>query len=141
MTGPVPSERRGAGSFDGLVAIVDDDLSVRRALARLLTSVGVRNEVHGSGLEFLDSPALHDADCLLLDLHLAGMSGAEVLEGVRVTASKLPVILMTGRYGVDFAEKALGAGVSALLRKPFSEEELFDALAEATGKSVHERHP
>jgi len=122
--------------FDGLVAVVDDDLSVRRALERLFASVGVRCNAHESGIGFLESPALHEADCLLLDLHLPGMSGAEVLAEVQVAASKLPVILMTGRYEVDFAEKALSAGASAFLRKPFGEEELFAALREATGRSV-----
>jgi len=109
---------------------------VRRALERLLTSVGVRCDTHESGLEFLQSPALHDFDCLILDLHLPGMSGTEVLAEVRVAASKLPVILMTGRYEVDFAEKALSAGACGFLRKPFGEHELFDALKVATGQSV-----
>ncbi len=122
--------------FDGLVAVVDDDLSVRRALERLFASVHIRCAAHESGLGFLESPALHDADCLLLDLHLPGMSGTEVLAEVRVAASKLPVILMTGRYEVDFADKALSAGASAFLRKPFGEEELFDAIKAATGQSL-----
>lgn len=123
------------GRFDGLVAVVDDDESVRRALERLMASVGVRCDTHGSGLHFLESPALHDVDCLILDLHLEGMSGPEVLAEVRVAASKLPVILMTGRYEVDFADKALAAGASAFLRKPFGEEELFEAVRAATGLS------
>jgi FixJ family two-component response regulator len=121
--------------FEGFVAVVDDDESVRKALERLLASVGVRCDTHGTGLAFLESPALHDVDCLVLDLHLQGMSGTEVLAEVRVAASKLPVILMTGRYEVEFAEKALAAGASAFLRKPFGEEELFEAIKTATGMS------
>lgn len=123
-------------AFEGLIAIVDDDVSVRRALMRLLKSMGMRSESHGSGIDFLQSPALHEADCLLLDLHLPGMSGAEVLGEVRIAVSKLPVVLMTGRHERDFGTKALAAGASAFLRKPFSEEALFEALTTATGKRV-----
>jgi len=125
-----------ARAFEGLIAIVDDDVSVRQALERLLKSVGIVSESHGSGMDFLESPALHDADCLLLDLHLPGMSGTEVLGEIRVAASKIPVVLMTGRHEVDFGKKAMAAGASAFLRKPFGEEALFDALATATGKRV-----
>jgi len=136
MTGHALPRDDGTAPFEGLIAIVDDDLSVRQALERLLGSVGIRTVGHGSGLDFLESPALHDADCLLLDLHLPGMSGSEVLGEVQVTSSKLPVVLMTGRYDRDFAQKALAAGASGFLSKPFSGESLFEALSTATGKKV-----
>ena len=122
--------------FDGFVAVVDDDPSVRRALARLLRSVGVAAAAHPSGPHFLESRAIHDVDCLVLDVHMPGMSGLEVLEEVRVAASKLPVVLMTGRYESEFEERALSAGASALLRKPFSDAVLFAAITEATGESI-----
>lgn len=122
--------------FDGFVAVVDDDPSVRRALTRLLRSVGVAAAAHPSGLDFLESRALHDVDCLVLDVHMPGMTGLEVLEEVRVAASKLPVVLMTGRYESEFEERALSAGASALLRKPFSDAVLFAAITEATGESI-----
>lgn len=122
--------------FDGAVAIVDDDPSVRRALARLFRSVGVEAVAHESGMEFLESRALHDVDCLVLDVHMPGMTGLEVLQEVRVAASKLPVVLMSGRYEADFEEQALAAGASAFLRKPFPDKDLFAAIAEATGELV-----
>jgi FixJ family two-component response regulator len=133
---PLPEDPDRSSAFAGLVAVVDDDLSVRKALRRLLLSVGVQSVVHESGREFLASPALHEVDCLLLDVHMPGMSGLEVLAEVRVAATKLPVILMTGRYEVDFAERALDAGASAFLRKPFGETDLFAALLQATGRGV-----
>ena len=120
--------------FEGSIAIVDDDASVRRALLRLFRSVGVDAVAHESGVEFLESRALHDVECLVLDVHMTGMSGLEVLEEVRVVATKLPVVLMTGRYEPDFEDRALAAGASAFLRKPFPDEELFAAIAEATGE-------
>lgn len=122
--------------FSGSVGVVDDDVSVRRALQRLLRSVGLESVAHGSGKAFLESKTLHEIDCLILDVHMPGMSGMEVLEEVRVAATKLPVVLTTGRYDVDFASQALATGASAFLRKPFSETELFDAIAEATGQPV-----
>jgi FixJ family two-component response regulator len=122
--------------FDGFVAVVDDDPSVRRALTRLLRSVGVPAAAHASGLDFLESRALHDVDCLVLDVHMPGMTGLEVLEEVRVAASKLPVVLMTGRYEAEFEERALAAGASALLRKPFSDAVFFAAITDATGESI-----
>lgn len=122
--------------FDGFVAVVDDDPSVRRALTRLLRSVGVPAFGHASGPEFLESRELHNVDCLVLDVHMPGMTGLEVLEEVRVAASKLPVVLMTGRYELEFEERALAAGASALLRKPFSDAVLFAAITEATGEAI-----
>jgi FixJ family two-component response regulator len=119
---------RGAGP----IAIVDDDASVRKALARLLGTHGFATVTHGSGAEFLQSPGLHEVECLLLDVHMPGMPGVEVIEAVREAATKLPVVLMTGRYEVDFAQRSLDAGASAFLRKPFEEDALLAAIDVAT---------
>jgi FixJ family two-component response regulator len=116
----------------GPIAVVDDDASVRRALDRLLRSHGYQTVVHASGADFLASPHLHRVECLILDVHMPGLSGIEVIEAVRDAATKLPVILMTGRYEVDFAQRSLDAGASAFLRKPFEEEALLEALEVAT---------
>ena len=115
----------------GRVAVVDDDASVRRALRRLLGTVGFQTILHDCGTDFLSSPAVHEVDCVLLDVHMPGMSGIEVLEEIRVAASKVPVVLMSARYEADFADKALNAGASSVLRKPFVEEELLAAMADA----------
>ena len=120
-------------SFHGPVAIVDDDSGVRKALQRLLRVHGLDVVVHDSGMKFLESSELHEVECLILDMHMPGMSGVEVLEEVRVVATKLPVVLMTGRYEVDFAQRSLDAGASAFLRKPFGEDELLRAIEIATG--------
>lgn len=124
------------GSTLGSLAVVDDDRSVRRALARLLGSIGIACVTHESGRDFLESPQLHEVDCLILDLHLPGLSGLEVLDELEIAATKLPVILMTGRYDSAFAADALAAGASAVLRKPFDDTELFQAIETATGQAV-----
>jgi len=117
----------------GPIAIVDDDPGVRKALQRLLRVHGLDTVTHESGMHFLQSPELHEVECLILDMHMPGMSGVEVLAEVRVAATKLPVVLMTGRYEVDFAQRSLDAGASAFLRKPFEEHELLGAIETATG--------
>ena len=134
MTGPGSKEPLSTPGFDGLVAVVDDDASVRRALERLLGSLDIQCVTHHSGVEFLASSALHDVDCLLLDVHMPGLTGIEQLDAIRVAVSKLPIVLMTGRYDVDFAERASRAGVSGFLRKPFTETELLEAIGVATGE-------
>ncbi len=122
--------------FRGRVAIVDDDPSVRRALERLLRVMGIGAVAHHSGSAFLSSTGLHEVECLLLDVHMPGLSGMDVLDEIAVAVTKLPVVLMTGRYEVDFADRALSAGASGFLRKPFSEDELIEALEAATGQAI-----
>ena len=118
-----------AGVSDRGVDIVDDDESVRRALWRLLNSVGVRSRTYSSARNYLDSADLEHADCLLLDLHLPEMSGIELLEHLREVVPTLQVICMTGRDEPEVEQRLAAAGISECLRKPFDQSELFAALA------------
>ncbi len=118
-----------AGVSDRVVDIVDDDESVRRALWRLLNSVGVQSRTYGSARSYLDSTDLESADCLLLDLHLPEMSGIELLEHVREVAPTLHVICMTGRDEPEIEQRLAAAGIRGCLRKPFDQAELFAALS------------
>ncbi len=112
-----------------MVDIVDDDESVRRALWRLLNSVGVQSRTFGSARAYLESAELESADCLLLDLHLPEMSGLELLEQLRKIAPDLHVICMTGRDELELEGRLAAAGVRGCLRKPFDQAELFAALS------------
>ncbi len=118
-----------AGVSGRFVDIVDDDESVRRALWRLLNSVGVQSRTHRSARSYLDSADLESADCLLLDLHLPEMSGIELLEHLSEVAPTLHVICMTGRDEPEVEQRLAAAGISRCLRKPFDQAELFTALA------------
>ena len=118
-----------AGVSDRGVDIVDDDESVRRALWRLLNSVGVRSRTFDSACSYLDSADLESADCLLLDLHLPGMSGIELLEHLSEVAPTLHVICMTGRDEPEVKQRLAAAGIRGCLRKPFDQAELFAALS------------
>ena len=129
---------RGApvGDVITLVDVVDDDASVRKALTRLLASVGIRVTSHDSARRYLESVDIQRADCLVLDLHLPGMSGIELLEHLREIAPALPVVCMTGGHAPDLAERLVAAGEPQCLRKPFDESELFDAIAAVTGAAI-----
>ncbi len=118
-----------AGISDRVVDIVDDDESVRRALWRLLNSVGVQSRTHRSARSYLDSADLESADCLLLDLHLPGMSGIELLKHLSEVAPTLHVICMTGREEPEVKQRLAAAGIRGCLRKPFDQAELFAALS------------
>ena len=124
------------GDVNRLVHIVDDDASVRKALERLLASVGIRVASYESARRYLELVDLDKEDCLVIDLHLPGMSGIALLEHLSVTAPALPVVCMTGGHAPDLAERLVAAGGPRCLRKPFDEAELFDAIAAVTGVEI-----
>ena len=126
-----------AGISDRVVDIVDDDESVRRALWRLLNSVGVESRTYASARSYLDSAGAEFAGCLLLDLHLPEMSGIELLEHLKEVAPNLHVICMTGRDEPEVEQRLAAAGISGCLRKPFDQSELFAALASVMAGSEH----
>jgi len=117
------------GVFDQLVDIVDDDVSVRSALWRLLNSVGVESRNFGSARSYLDSVELESAACVLIDLHLPEMSGIELLEHLSEVVPTLQVICMTGRDEPEIEQRLAAAGIRGCLRKPFDQAELFSALS------------
>ena len=117
------------GVSDRVVDIVDDDESVRRALWRLLNSVGVQSRTFGSARSYLDSADLESAACVLIDLHLPEMSGIELLEHLGEVAPNLQVICMTGRDEPEVEQRLAASGIMGCLRKPFDQAELFAALS------------
>jgi FixJ family two-component response regulator len=114
-----------------LVSIVDDDLSVRRALRRLVESAGYTAVTFASGGEFLESPALAQAACLVFDLAREGMSGFELQERLAAGHPSLPIIFMTALGEGPTGDRARHSGVSAHLHKPFDEDALLDAIRRA----------
>ena len=121
-----------------LIAIVDDDESVCRALARLLRSLNMTPQTFTSGQAFLDllqAMPTFKPDCLILDLQMPGMNGLAVQDRLLQSDSRIPVIFVTAHDEVGAREKALTAGAAAFLRKPFDDELLIKTLAQAL-KSV-----
>jgi FixJ family two-component response regulator len=114
------------------VVVVDDDESVRRALARLLCAAGLKVEALGSAEELL-CPGRPMPDCLILDVHLPGLSGLELHERLNAAGPAPPVVFITAYDDEDARRQALAAGAVAFLRKPFEEGELLAAVARALG--------
>ena len=117
-----------------LIAIVDDDESVCRAVRRLVRSLSMDAETFSSGKQFLD---LIDAmpsfqpNCLVLDMQMPEMNGIDVQNRLTMSGNKVPVIFITAHDEVGVREKALAAGAMAFLRKPFDDELLVKTLREA----------
>ena len=114
-----------------LIAIVDDDMSVCRALKRLVRSLGMNADTFTSGQGFLDllqaMPSFH-ADCAILDVQMPGMNGLEVQERLARSGSAIPVIFITAHDEVGAREQALARGAVAFLRKPFNDELFIKTL-------------
>ena len=121
-----------------LIAIVDDDPSVCRALKRLVRSIGMNAETFASGQEFVDlieaMPSFH-ADCVILDVQMPGLNGLDVQERVARSGNPLPVIFITAHDEVGARERALAAGAVAFLRKPFDDEVFIKTLSVALKRS------
>jgi FixJ family two-component response regulator len=113
------------------VAVVDDDPSVRRALQRILKVLGVRVAGYESGEEFLASLQSARPDCVVLDLHMAGLSGLEVQEQLSRLEARLPVVMVTGHHEPGMRRRCLAAGASVYLRKPIDGEVLRRAIDQA----------
>jgi FixJ family two-component response regulator len=117
-----------------LIAIVDDDASVCRAIRRLVRSLGMNAETFTSGRAFIDSieaiPALH-ADCAILDVQMPDMSGLEVQEWLIDHGNVVPVVFITAHDEAGARERALEMGAVAFLRKPFHDELLVETLRTA----------
>ena len=114
-----------------IVAVVDDDPSMLNAAESLLDAQGFATMVFASAEEFLDRGAATQVDCLLLDIHLGGVSGIELRRRLKDSGSTLPVIFMTALDDEATREQALKAGCVAFLRKPFQARQLIEAIKKA----------
>lgn len=117
-----------------LIAIVDDDPSVCRAMKRLVRSFGMEGDAFISGQEFIDrietTPSFQP-DCVVLDVQMPGMNGLEVQSRLARSGNPLPVIFITAHDETGVRDQALAAGAVAFLRKPFNDELLIDTLRTA----------
>jgi len=111
-----------------LVAIVDDDPFVRKALERLLRSAGLSVEAFASGAEFLESADHHLPDCVVLDLHMPDVGGSEVQSRLARAHAGLPVVVITGHDTPESRTRALGGGAKSYLTKPVDDEALLKAI-------------
>ena len=114
-----------------LVYVVDDDDTMRRAIATLLRSVAIASKAFASAQEFLDDLAPNGPCCLVLDVRLPRSSGFDVQEALSKRGCDIPIIFVTGHGTIPMTVRAMKAGAVEFLTKPFSEEELLDAVRRA----------
>ena len=117
----------------GLVAVVEDDPAMRKSIERLLCASGYTASTFASAEEFLQSAIVDRPVCLVLDIHLGGMSGIELrrrLSGARAT---IPVVFITAYDDEATRSEALAAGCVDYLKKPFDASRLTDALERSKG--------
>jgi FixJ family two-component response regulator len=116
-----------------IVAVVDDDPGMLKAIERLLSASGFRVKASPSAEAFLASTASQDADCLVLDIQLDGISGLELRRLLTNSGCTVPVIFITAFDDERTRQEALKAGCVDFLRKPFPAHCLFAAIQKAVG--------
>ena len=116
-----------------VVAVLDDEPQMRKALRRLLAVHGFRVEIYEGGNEFLAALSSHPTDCLVLDLQMPEVNGFDVLVAFESQRIVTPVVVITPHDEPGTAERALWLGASAYLTKPVDESALLSAIKSAMG--------
>jgi len=114
-----------------LIAIVDDDDSMRDALGGLLKAVGYPARAFASAEEFLMSGQQRQTSCLIADIRMPGMSGLELQAQLNVERCRIPIIFITAHGDAKMRIQALRAGAVEFLSKPFDEEVLLESVRAA----------
>lgn len=109
--------------------MLDDEPDMRTALRRLLTCRGFRVEEYERGEELLAAIGSHPVDCLLLDLHMPGLNGFEVMETIQARRIPVEIVVITAHDEPGTAERVRALGAAAYLKKPVDRNVLFSALA------------
>ena len=111
-----------------IVFVIDDDPSVRRAIRRLIGSVGLQVELFGSAKEFLHSRRPDAPSCLVLDIRLPGISGLDFQRELAAANIHIPIIFITAHGDIPMTVRAMKAGAVEFLTKPFRDQDLLDAI-------------
>ena len=122
-----------------VVYIVDDDASVRESLCWLLESESYQTRGFASGLEFLKAYQPDWHGCIALDVRMPGMSGLELQEQLLQRGNRLPIIIITGHADVPMAIRAMKAGASDFIEKPYSDELVLESIQRAMDLADRER--
>ena len=118
-----------------LVVVVDDDASFRRAVGRLVRLWGFRTWTFASAEEYLRIGV--PTDCIVLDLHLEGMSGLELQYVLNSEGRSVPIVFVTAMDDPTSRRRALEAGAVAYIEKPFDEQRLLEVLQEVTARRAN----
>jgi FixJ family two-component response regulator len=134
-----PSAKPVGSTDQPTVFVVDDDASMREALARLFYSVQLRVEVFASAQEFLERERPDVPGCLVLDIRLPGLSGLDFQAGLMSAEVRIPVVFITGHGDIPMSVRAMKAGAVDFLTKPFRDQDLLDAVAAAIQRDQKRR--
>jgi len=122
-----------------VVFIIDDDPSVRRSLERLMKSVGLVAESFASAREFLQRGHWAETGCLVLDVRMPEISGLDLQEQLARAGIFLPIIFISGHGTVPMSVRAMKAGATDFLLKPFDEQDLLDSVQRAIDQAGREK--
>jgi FixJ family two-component response regulator len=124
-----------------VIAVVDDDDSVREALAGLVKSLGYSAAAFQRAEDFLASNRRDSTDCLIADVQMPGMTGPELHDRLVASGRPVPTILITAYPDETVRARVLQAGVKGYLSKPFREDELLECIRSALGSRSDEGRP
>jgi FixJ family two-component response regulator len=114
-----------------VIAIVDDDESVREALMSLMRALGFRSEAHQCAEDFLKSGRIQQTSCLIADVRMPGMTGLELYRRLVASGHPIPTVLITAHPDDGIRARALQAGIICYLTKPFNEDDLLGCIRSA----------
>jgi FixJ family two-component response regulator len=117
-----------------LVAVVDDDRSIRNAMQDLLKASGYSTCTFGNPTSFLDSPLRASVACLVTDMRMPGMTGLELHEHLAASGAGIPTVIITAHPEELTRERARAAGVTCLLTKPFAPDELLECVRQSIAR-------
>ena len=116
---------------DSIIVIIDDDASFRRSAERLVRSAGHKAKIFASASEFLKARRPDAPACVVLDVRMPGLSGLDLQKMLAKTGIQIPLIFITGHGDIPMSVQAMKAGAVEFLTKPFSDQDLLDAIEEA----------
>lgn len=117
-----------------LIAVVDDDKSIRNAMQDLLHAAGYSTSTFGNATSFLDSPVRASAACVVADMRMPGMTGLQLHEHLATSGIEMPIVIITAHPEELTRERAHAAGITCILTKPFAPDELLECVRKALAK-------
>ncbi len=123
-----------------IVYVVDDDVSVRKAMTRMFKSLGLEVATFSTAREFLDCRQKDVPGCLILDVQMPGLTGLELQEELVAHQVDLPIVFMTGHGDIPMTVKAMRSGAVDFLPKPVDEQQLVQTVHQAIERNARKRH-
>lgn len=120
------------------IAVLDDEPEMRKALVRLLRTHGFKVDTYQLGKDLLAAVLSQPPDCLLLDLHMPGVNGFDVMAALASSRSAIPIVILTGHDEPGTEARVRAFGVAAYLKKPVDEATLLSAIRIATTRTENE---